>query len=249
MNLTATAGMIPLVPPVVAPPAHNGRAQPRSWRASVLPNMGSRADRRWGFARLAIAALVLLSISAGYFILGPGRSDNAGPDEIPAVIVPAATPGTPAATATATPFPMTDHPIIGMWLFDNELRQPGTDTSTVAFTESGTFVESSVEFGWIAVGTWRATGERTLEVVDVLQELGPQDMFATDYVPEGNVFAPGMVVHRGVLEVDATGNTVTFTGAVEFRDADGTVQGSGTFESRGTRMVVDPTAVTPTPTP
>jgi hypothetical protein len=73
-------------------------------------------------------------------------------------------------------------------------------------------------------------------------------MFAPDYAPEGNVFEPGVVVHRGVLEVDAMATTVTLTGTVEFRDPDGTVQGSGTYEGRGTRMVVVAIAADATPT-
>jgi hypothetical protein len=143
-----------------------------------------------------------------------------------------------ASAQVATPYPMTNHPIIGVWMVDNETRQPNTDVSYNIFSSEGTYAACSRDGNLIVVGQWRATGERIAELVDVLQEFDPEDMFAPDFAPEGNLFAPGSVVHRGVLEVDATGTKVTFATEVEFRDAAGSVTGTGEAESLGTRMAV-----------
>jgi len=153
------------------------------------------------------------------------------------------------ATPAPTPFPMTDHPIVGVWQFDQELRQPGTDIYNAIFSNQGTYVDSSLDDAWFAIGTWRATGERTAELFTSLQDLVPQDEFAADYVPEGNVFEPGVVAHRISYEVDATGNSMTGTGMVEIYNADGTLHGSYGYEGIGTRMVVVPTQAAATPTP
>ena len=155
-----------------------------------------------------------------------------------------------ASAQDATPYPMTDHPIIGVWQMDNETRQPDTDVSFTIFADDGKYVAGQRDYGGIEVGMWRATGERTAELVDVYQVLGPQDMFAPDYAPEGNLFEPGgLIVHRGVLEVDATGNTVILRGAVEFRAPDGTVEGSGNYAGLGTRMAIVATVAAATSTP
>ena len=157
--------------------------------------------------------------------------------------------GLGASAQGATPFPMTDHPIVGVWQFDQELRQPGTDIYNAIFSNQGTYVDSSLDDSWFAIGTWRATGKRTAELFTSLQDLVPQDGFAADYVPEGNVFEPGVVVHRISYEVDATGNAMTCMGMVEIYNADGTLRGSYGYEGIGTRMAVFSTHAAATPAP
>src|SRR5215213_6676570 len=78
------------------------------------------------------------------------------------------------ATPDATVYPTAGHPITGVWQFDNELRQPGTDISNVVFTNEGNYVAGGVEFGYITVGIWRATGERTAELFFTVQDPTPR---------------------------------------------------------------------------
>jgi hypothetical protein len=102
MNQTADAGTVPLIPPSVAVPAPNGRTQPRSWRASVLPGMESRTHRRWRLGPFATAVLVLLVLGLVYVVFGPGRADNSRPAGIPAVVFPTSTTIPPTPTPVAT---------------------------------------------------------------------------------------------------------------------------------------------------
>jgi hypothetical protein len=156
------------------------------------------------------------------------------------------------ATPTATPFPMAGHPIIGMWRFDIEVRQPGTDLAYFDYTNDGTFVASGERGDWVAFGNWRATGERTAEVFYVLQGIPTQHVFAPDYVPVANVLDPGMITLRISLEIDATGNTVTASGEGTIYRSDGTVANVFSGDDTrmiGTRMEVVPTAAAATPTP
>jgi hypothetical protein len=71
----------------------NGRVHTPERRNTALPP----APRRWGFAQLTTAALVVLVLGLIYVALGPGQRDNGQSATAPAEILPtvAATPGEP----------------------------------------------------------------------------------------------------------------------------------------------------------
>jgi hypothetical protein len=148
------------------------------------------------------------------------------------------------ASPTTTPFPLTDHALIGMWQFDIETRQPGTDLAYFNFAKDGTFVGSGERGDWVAFGNWRATGARTADLFYVLQGIPAQQVFAPDYVPAGNVFAPDMITLRLTLAIDAAGTTVLAGGNGTIYDQDGTV--ANEFDGDNAKMIGTRMAVVPT---
>jgi hypothetical protein len=77
--------------------AASGRAVGSPGRSVPLPFGVPRTRRRWGFAQLAAAAVLLLILGLVYLALGPGRADDGPPDTIPGAVV-SATPAPPTAT-------------------------------------------------------------------------------------------------------------------------------------------------------
>jgi hypothetical protein len=243
MNQSASAGTIPLHPPVAARPPLNGRVRYRPWRQGPQRLTASRHQRRWGLAQVATVLLLVVMLGVGYFAFGPLRPDPDRPRSIPAAVAPAATPG--------TPFPMEGHQILGMWQFDIETRQPGTDLAYFNFSEDGTFEAFGERGDWVAFGNWRAIGERTVELVYVNQGIPFQNMFDPDYVLAGNVLSPDILTIRVSLQIDATGNTVTAEGEGTRYRSDGTVAdvfSGADAHMIGTRMEVVQTEPTLTPT-
>jgi len=98
MNQIGHAGTVPHTLFPAVPPASNGRAQPGSWQVSVPPETASRAQWRWGFAQLATAALLLLTLGLVYRALNPGRPSNGQPVPFPDLVARSATPA-PGGTA------------------------------------------------------------------------------------------------------------------------------------------------------
>jgi hypothetical protein len=246
LNQTAEAGTVVLTPPFVAPPAPNGRTQPHFWRAAVLPSIGSRAHRRWRLGRFATAAVLLASLVLGYLAFGPFRPDPDRPSPVPAAVVPAATPGTPMATATATPYSRYGHPFIGVWNW-TFAPDPGCCGAATA-DEDGTYLIYNSVPG-VGIGTWQATGERTVEISYTFQHVVSRDMFDPSQVTMGTTFQPGMEVWQVSVTIDEAGNSATLDGHYEALSSDGTSLYNSDIHWTGTRMVVDPTAVTLTPTP
>jgi hypothetical protein len=143
------------------------------------------------------------------------------------------------ASPVPTRFPRTNHPVIGSWQWTNF---PGNDQtiSFAIFTADGTYVEA--EPGRIVgVGTWRASGERTAELVSL-----PKRRIALDHLYEpGSVIArdpfvdsPEIWIIRLAIEVDESGNRMNATGTFESQDASGTVIGTDPYTSIGDRMIV-----------
>jgi hypothetical protein len=81
----------------------NGRTAPLPSRWPIRPR--GRAHR-WGFAQVATALLVLLTLALGYLALGPGLPGADRPDTLPAAVPPAATP-MPTETIEETLFSVT----------------------------------------------------------------------------------------------------------------------------------------------
>src|SRR5918911_1118176 len=71
----------------------------------------------------------------------------------------------PAVAQDATPvasIPVAAHPVVGSWLL-REPDEPDEPPSLVTFHADGTFLEVESD-GTIGVGSWEATGERSVAV-------------------------------------------------------------------------------------
>src|SRR5215210_5337009 len=104
------------------------------------------------------------------------------------------------ATPAATPFPMAGHPVIGVWRWSNG---GGAYISFGTVVEDGGYVEAGPG-GFAGVGIWRATGERTAElVVNVTSAIPLDAVFEPRYdIPsETCMVVPGMGFARNFIEV------------------------------------------------
>lgn len=139
------------------------------------------------------------------------------------------------AAEDATPAALADHPVVGAWRWRNDPVDPIATTYAIIHAD-GTYTEVSGD--QTGVGVWWPVGERGVGITEVFQ----------DIEPDPNVFAPGTVTVRQAYELDASGDTLTGTYAVDARLPDGTVVFQGVLEGTGTRMEPEPMAPFATPT-
>jgi hypothetical protein len=131
------------------------------------------------------------------------------------------------ASPVPTRYPRANHPIIGSWQWTNwpDDNRYGPTTTFAIYTADGTYVETRNP-RQVSIGTWRATGERAAELVNL-----EYTRASLDYLYEPGVavlpgpFAdiPGALVYRLAITVDETGNRITATGTVEGQDASGSI--------------------------
>jgi hypothetical protein len=250
MNQSAIAGAISLSPLVVKPPALNGHSQPRPWRQrSSTASVQHRRMQwgRWGLGQLAAAALILITLGLGYYAFDPFGNGPDQPSSIPAAGVPAGTPAV-AASPTASFIARDSHLIIGTWMLD--VDGIGGILLPVTFNSDGTLVMYLASNG-ISIGTWHPTGERTAELVWATQGiLDKQDLTDPTITPEGATLdTTRMSVWRVTITIDASGKTMTSFGTYDSFEDGVSVYREKPWEMKWTRMIVDPTAVFPTPTP
>jgi hypothetical protein len=142
-----------------------------------------------------------------------------------------------AGAQDATPAAAAGHPVVGAWWTANDAPGPGVNTAYAVFHADGTYLEVDPNIG-VGVGAWRPTGERSVELTYVFQDIDP-DPAAT---------APGTVTVRQSVEVDGTGDAFTAPLTVEVRIPDGTVVFTAAYTAQGTRLAVEPMAPLGTPT-
>jgi hypothetical protein len=152
------------------------------------------------------------------------------------------------ASPVPTPFPRTNHPVIGSWQWT---PSPVTfsNNSFAIFTADGTYIEA--ETGRIVgVGTRRATGERTAELVSLPRRRVSLDKLyepGSAVVQDPFVSGPEFFITRLAIEVDASGNRMNASGTSETQDAGGTIVGADAYTGYADRMVlVAAAASTPT---
>jgi hypothetical protein len=111
--------------------------------------------------------------------------------------------------------------------------------SVAIFHADGTYTEI-LPWGTLLMGVWQPTGERTANLTQVLNEI------IEDQLEQGQ--------GRAKLEVDETGNTMTWKGIFLIRHQDGSVvladEGStsiGTRLEAGPMVSLDTLATTPVP--
>lgn len=192
-------------------------------------------------ANALLAAVLILALAAGIWRATGGVNFGFGGNPTDQPTIPFGGAVAQEATPTTADFSRFGHPIIGVWQWDNVPANPGTDISWTVFAAEGDYHEIDLK-DRVIIGTWRPTGERTVDLVFIIQEVPSQYLFAPNHVPEANVFRPGMEVVRLTVTVDQTGNTLAATGNFEVFDGEGTLIGTFGYEGTGTRMAVIPTS-------
>jgi hypothetical protein len=130
---------------------------------------------------------------------------------------------------------MATHPVIGLWQWDNDPDNPGTDLSYAAFHADGTYVEVGTD-GLTLMGVWRASGARTADLTLLSADV--------DSDPGNTLRAEA----RQSIEVDETGTAATAEGFFEVRGADGAIVFGGPARAQGTRVEARPVMPLGTPT-
>jgi len=150
---------------------------------------------------------------------------------------------TPAATAFST----FGHPMVGTWRWTNYPDTSYEDHAFGTFTEGGSYAELSELV--LVIGAWRATGERTAEVIMYPGEaISLQAAFEPEYViAETCLVTRDPELYRVTIEIDATGNHFTATGGAELQAGDNRIVPGISYEGTGDRMTIA-SDVTATPT-
>ena len=131
---------------------------------------------------------------------------------------------------------MATHPIIGVWVSDFNPADPGKVFVFNSYHPDGTY-SSLHPFAGTGIGAWRATGERTCDVL--LKYL--------NIASEAGKIEPGIVTVWASITVDDTGDGLTDEAVIELRAPDGTVVALFPSQGAATRMVVEPMPSLPAP--
>jgi hypothetical protein len=131
----------------------------------------------------------------------------------PPAVAQEATPSALAAVAT--------HPVTGAWTLVNKAADSSVYPSVAVFHPDGTYLEV-LPWGSPLLGVWQPTGERTAVVTQVVNYL------VDDRLVQGH--------GRAEVEVDATGQTMTWHGVFVGRFPNGQIDSADEVFSIGTRL-------------
>lgn len=148
--------------------------------------------------------------------------------------------GMVAAAQESTPTVQALHPAAGVWQWTNSPGEPDSDISYAIMTDDGTYADAWVG-RFVSVGEWRATGDRSADLVIVTRELTRlTDLFGSEQVavPADLFTATPATLWRLAIEFDETGNHFTATGTEETQDEHGAVINSVPYTGLGDRMAV-----------
>lgn len=121
------------------------------------------------------------------------------------------------------------HPVVGAWRWSNLSEDADADVSYGVYHADGTYLETFRTLG-TAIGSWKATGERTADLTYVFQDLSE----------DPNAIEPGSLTIRGTAEVDDAG-VVRARFTLDARKLDGAIAfQSGPHQAFGTRIEVEP---------
>jgi hypothetical protein len=133
-----------------------------------------------------------------------------------------------ATAQEATPTTMKGHPLVGTWLLDTDADDPANAPDVVVFTADGAYISVDAE-GFLSLGVWEASGDRTALLTIVSPGLEEED---------GAFYGTFMV--RATSEVDETGDSFTAQYTFEFMEADGTRTGEyGPGTATATRITAE----------
>lgn len=119
------------------------------------------------------------------------------------------------------------HPVVGLWSWDLAHMTPPGARSYAIFHADGTFVDANPFLG-TGVGLWRATGERTADLLIYYYDAG------TD--AGGNRL--NVVIAKGPMEVNDAGQALTLLCTYEVQALDGAIVDSGAQTETATRVTM-----------
>ncbi len=139
----------------------------------------------------------------------------------------------PAGAQDVSP---SEHPLVGSWVMDFDLRWTDDPPLYLQIHADGTWLLINPYYG-DGVGVWQPTGERTADATVVLQDLNPDPY----------QIAMGTLTASLAFEVDASGDAFSARWTSEGRWADGTLAERDASTARGTRLAVAPLPASGTP--
>jgi hypothetical protein len=146
-----------------------------------------------------------------------------------------------AAAQNGTPTAAEDHPFVGAWIVDTDTADDANFPALAVATSDGTYLESHPDVG-VGVGSWEATGQRTVSLTIVFR------------APSETGKPVGLVTAHATIEVTEDGDVWEAPYSFEGVAPDGSVLLAGEGHSRAVRVGVEPVfgQATPreaTPTP
>jgi hypothetical protein len=116
--------------------------------------------------------------------------------------------GLAVSAQDATPFPMADHPLVGVWQMAN--------LGVWSFGGNGNFgLFEPTGGGRFCVGEWRATGGRSADLAFVLQGVERKDLFDPAQAAEQFELGRRFELWRLAITVDGTDDAMTIVGQWE----------------------------------
>ncbi len=135
-----------------------------------------------------------------------------------------------ATSPTGQPGDTSRHPIVGAWRWDYDPAHPDTHIAYGVFHADGTYEEMTTGAG-TAVGIWEPTGERTVAVTYVFQDVSDDPA----------IIAPGATTIRMQAAVRPSGNVVAASFSFVAKTLTGTIlDHGGPYAAQGTRVTLRP---------
>lgn len=141
-----------------------------------------------------------------------------------------------AASAQDTT-PAADHPAVGAWRWENDRLHPG-DPSYAVIQAGGTYVEFYPGHG-VGIGAWEATGERSISLTIVFQDLDPSPA----------AVQPGLLTYRLAVVAEDGGGALSATGPYYLQGPDGAVLEERAFDGTAVRVEAAESGPIPVPAP
>jgi hypothetical protein len=131
-----------------------------------------------------------------------------------------------AAAQNGTPT-AEDHPFVGAWIVDTDVTDDANFPALAVATSDGTYLESHPDVG-IGVGSWEATGERTVNLTIVFR------------APSETGTPIGLVTAHATVELTEDGDVWEAPYSFEGVAPDGSVLFAGEGHSRAARVGTEP---------
>ncbi len=139
--------------------------------------------------------------------------------------------GSTTSPATAQDMTPSEHPLVGAWVLDLDLRSEDDPPLSLLFHADGTWLMITSYFG-DGVGTWRPTSDRTADAIVVFLDLNS----------DPSQIVQGTITARMAIVVTAAGDDFDARWESEKRWPDGTLAARDNSTARATRLAVEPVA-------
>ena len=139
-----------------------------------------------------------------------------------------------ASAQDATPGAAATHPFVGAWIVDTDTTDATNFPALAVTTADGTYLESHPDVG-VGVGSWEATGERTVRLTIVFR------------APSETGTPVGLVTAHATVDITADGDAWEAPYSFEAGAPDGSVLFAGEGHSHAVRVGAEPAAGVATP--